>query len=74
MLEISANALMMSIQAIHQVTGQYSAERDGVAGPEQADYDEIIESYEITAMELRKVYEQACVQHADLPPYETLIR
>ena len=36
-----------------------------VRGP--PDYDEIIESYEITAMELRKVHEQACVQHADLP-------
>lgn len=73
MPEISENALMMSIQAIHKISEQYSAERDTITGPEQADYDEIIEAYEITAMELKKVYEMSRAEGADLPPYASLI-
>lgn len=74
MPEISENALMMSIQAIHRIAEQNSAERDAAAGPEQADYDEIIEAYEIAAMELREVYEKAHAEGADLPPYASLVR
>lgn len=72
MPEISENALMMAIQAIHQVAAQNAAARAAVSGPEQADYDEVIEAYEIAAIELRGVYERACVQGSDLPPYATL--
>lgn len=74
MPEISENALMMSIQAIHQLTEQCCAERDAITGPEQADHDEIIEAYEIVAMELREVYEKARAQGEDLPPYTELVR
>lgn len=74
MFEVSENALMMSIQAIHQIAEQSSAERDAASGPEQADYDEIIEAYEIAAMELREVYEKAYAEGADLPPYASLVR
>ncbi|WP_293374176.1 hypothetical protein [Nevskia sp.] len=73
MPEISDNALMMSIQAVHQIAAQNSAERDAATGSEQADYDEIIEAYEIAAMELRHVYEKACLQNANLPPYGSLL-
>lgn len=69
MPKISENTLMISIQAIHQIAEQTSAERETASGPEQADYDEIIEAYEIAAMELRKTYEEACAEGADLPPY-----
>jgi hypothetical protein len=74
MPEISENALMMSIQAIHRIAEHYGAERNAVSGPEQADYDEIIETYEVAAMELRQVYEKARTQGADLPPYADLVR
>ncbi|MCB1908171.1 MAG: hypothetical protein KDH15_12425 [Rhodocyclaceae bacterium] len=73
MPDISENALMMSIQAIHQLAEQYGAERDAASGSEQADYDEIIESYEIVAMELKAVYEKARSEGADLPPYASLL-
>ncbi len=73
MPEISASALMMSIQAIHQLAGQTSIARDAATGSEQADYDEIIEAYEITAMELRGAYEKLLAQGADLPPYADLV-
>jgi hypothetical protein len=73
MPEISEKALMMSIQAIHQVTGQCSAEREVAVGSAQADYDEIIEACEIVAMELRTAYAQACAQDANLPPYASLV-
>jgi hypothetical protein len=74
MPEISENALTMAIRAIHRVTEQYSAGRDATEGPDQADYDEIIEAYEIAAMELRELYEQARNAGADLPPYTNLVR
>lgn len=74
MPEITENALTMAIQAIHTVSEQYSADRDASHGPDQADYDEIIEAYEIAAMELREVYEQARNAGADLVPYATLVR
>lgn len=74
MPEISENALMMSIQAIHRLNEQYSADRDAESGPDQADYDEIIEAYELAAMELRDVYEQARSAGADLPDYASLVR
>lgn len=73
MPEISENALMMSIQAIHQLAEQYSAERDAATGSEQADYDEVIETYEIVAMELRAAYEEARSKGSDLPPYASLL-
>lgn len=63
MPEISENALMMAIQAIHQISEQYSVKRNEATGPEQADYDEIIEAFEIAAMELREVYEKACAHN-----------
>ena len=74
MFEVSENALMMSIQAIDQIASQCSAKRDAVSGSQQADYDEIIEAYEIAAMELREVYEKARAEDADLPPYASLVR
>lgn len=74
MPEISENALMMAIQAIHQISQKYSLEREATPGPEQADYDEIIEAYEIAAMELREVYKKARGEGADLPPYVSLVR
>lgn len=73
MPEISENALMMSIQAVHQLADQTSVARDAATGSEQADYDEIIEAYEITAMELRDAYEKLLAQGADLPPYASLV-
>jgi hypothetical protein len=73
MPEISENALMMSIQAIHQLADQTSVARDTATGSEQADYDEIIEAYEITAMELREAYEKLLAQGVDLPPYASLV-
>jgi len=73
MPEISENALMISIQAIHQIAEQNSNERNAATGPEQTDYDEIIEAYEIVAMELREVYEKARAEGADLPPYASLV-
>ena len=74
MPEISESALMMSIQSIHQIIAQNSVERNAAIGAEQADYDEIIEAYTITAIELRAVYEQLCAAGADLPPYVSLVR
>ena len=74
MPEISENALMMSVQAIQRIAAHYSAERDATPEPEQADYDEIIEAYEIAAMELKQVYEKARTEGADLPPYASLVR
>lgn len=67
MPNISENALMMSIQAIHQIAEQTSAERDAASEPERADYDEIIEAYELASMELRRAYEEACAGDAGLP-------
>lgn len=72
MPDISENALMMSIQAIQQIIVQNSVDRDAATGPEQADYDEVIEAYEIAAMELRVVYEKTREEGADLPPYASL--
>lgn len=72
MPDISENALMMSIQAIQQIIVQHSVDQDAASGPEQADYDEIIEAYEIAAMELRVVYEKTREEGADLPPYDSL--
>ena len=69
MPEISENALMMAIQAIQQVIEQCSAERDKATGSVQADYDHIIEAYEIAAMELQEVHARACAQGVDLPPF-----
>lgn len=74
MPEISENALMMSIQAVHLTIEQSSAARDAINGPEQADYDEIIEAYEITAMELKTVYEKLLAHDSGLPPYSDLVR
>lgn len=73
MPEISENALLMSIQAIHQIAEQNSSERNAATGQEQADYDEIIEAYEIVAMELREVYEKTRAEGNDLPPYSSLV-
>jgi hypothetical protein len=73
MPKISENALLMSVQAIHQLMEQVGVARDATAGAEQADYDEMIEAYEITAMELRKAYEAAIAEGSDLPPYESLL-
>jgi hypothetical protein len=73
MPEITENSLMMSIQAVHQTISQTSIARDAANGSEQADYDEIIEAYEITAMELRRVYETVLAQGVDLPPYQSLV-
>lgn len=73
MPEISENALMMSIQAIHQIIVAYSDQRDAAAPEDQADFDEIIESYEISAMELREVYNRIQSEESDLPPYADLI-
>ncbi|NOT16420.1 MAG: hypothetical protein HOP21_12815 [Methylotenera sp.] len=72
MFKVSENALMMSIQAIHQIAKRLSAERDASVGAEQANYDEMIEAYEIVAMELKTVYEKAHTEGADLPPYASL--
>jgi hypothetical protein len=74
MPEISENALMMSIQAICHVTAEHSDKRNASAGPEQADYDAIIEAYEIVAIELREVYEKTRAEDADLPAYSSLVR
>lgn len=63
----------MSIQAIQQIAKHYIAERDTATGPEQADFDEIIEAYEIAAMELREVYEKLRSEGADLPLYSSLV-
>jgi hypothetical protein len=71
---ISENALMMAIQAIHQLSRQVSRERDETEGPERADYDEILEAYEIAAMELREVFEKARSEGVDLPTYASLVR
>ena len=73
MLEISENALMMSVQAIHFATRQLGIDRESAVGPEQADYDEIIEAYELAAAELRDVYAQARLQGNDLPSYSDLL-
>ena len=73
MPQVSENALMMSIQAIHQIAAQTSIAREAATGSEQADYDEIIEAYEITAMELRHTYEEMLAHGSDLPPYDTLV-
>lgn len=74
MPEISESALMMTIQAIHQLAEQYERQRELVSGSGQADLDEIIEAYEIVAMELRDVYEHALAEGADLPSYDSLVR
>ncbi len=73
MLEISENALMMSVQAVHYAIQHLSSEREAASGSEQADYDEIIESYEIVAAELRGVYQTAHAQGFDLPAYQDLV-
>ena len=73
MQEISENALMMSVQAVQYAIQHLSAERDAVSGSEQADYDQIIESYEIVAAELRGVYQTAHAQGLDLPAYQDLV-
>lgn len=72
MCKVSENALMMSIQAIHQITKRLSAERDATVGAEQANYDEMIEAYEIVAMELKTVYEKTYAEGTDLPHYASL--
>jgi len=71
--QISENALKMSIQAIHQLSNQACLARDAASGSEQADFDEVIEAYEIAAMELREAYKAALAEGADLPPYDDLI-
>jgi len=73
MPQISENALMMSIQAIHQLSEQASTARESATGSEQADFDELIEAYEIAAMELREAYKAALAEGADLPAYESLV-
>ena len=73
MLEISENALMMSVQAIHFATRHLGAEREAAAGPLQAGYDEIIEAYGIVAAELRQAYAQARARGCDLPSYAALV-
>lgn len=73
MQEISENALMMSVQSVQYAIQHLSAERDAVSGSEQADYDQLIESYEIVAAELRGVYQTAHAQGLDLPTYQDLV-
>ncbi len=73
MPEISENALMMSIQALHRIIVAYSDQRDAAAIEDQVDFDEIIEAYEISAMELREVYNRIRNEESDLPPYADLI-
>ncbi|MGN2248111.1 hypothetical protein ACFWZ3_15630 [Frateuria sp. GZRR35] len=73
MLEISESALMMSVQAIRFATRQLGIDRASAVGPDQADYDEIIEAYELAAAELRDVYEQARLQGSGLPAYSDLM-
>ena len=73
MAEISDHALMLAIQAIHQGCAQIEAGRAGLSQTQQADCDEIIESYELAVMELRAAYEQARLTAPDLPPYASLI-
>lgn len=73
MPEISENVLMLSIQAIHQIASQTDIARANASGSEQADYDEILEAYDIAAMELRRVYEGLLAEGADLPSYASLV-
>jgi len=72
-LEISENALMMSLQAIRFATRQLGVDREAATGAEQAGYDEIIEAYEIAGSELRAVYEQARLRSHDLPSFADLV-
>jgi hypothetical protein len=71
--QISENALVMSIQAIHQLLEQARLARDAASGSEQADFDEVIEANEIAAMELREANKAALAEGADLPPYDDFI-
>lgn len=73
MLQISENALMMSVQAVHFAIKHLRAERDAMSGSRQTDHDVIIESYEIVAAELRAVYQAAHAQGFDLPAYQDLL-
>lgn len=72
-MEISENALMMSVQAVHYAIQKLGAERELLSGPEQASYDDIIESYQIVAAELHAVYEKARRQGYDLPVFAQIV-
>jgi predicted component of type VI protein secretion system len=73
MAEISDTTLMLSIQAVGRAIRDLEQNRRAVDGPESADLDEMIETYEIAAMELRRAYEAARTASGNLPPYGSLL-
>jgi hypothetical protein len=73
MPQISENALVMSIQALHQLDEQLCAVRKAATGSARADCDEMIEAFKIAAMELRKVHAKAQARGVAIPSYDSLV-
>lgn len=73
MPNVSENALVVAIQAIDSLRRRYKAEVDADGEDADPDLQEILLSYENTAMELKRAYREAERGSAHLPAYDDLI-
>jgi hypothetical protein len=73
MFEVSAQTLMMAVQAVDAEISRIKESVAGDLGELDPDTQEFLLSYGKAAMELKARYLDACKSISNLPPYEKLV-
>ncbi len=74
MANLSAQTLVVAIQAVEAERRNLEAARENAEGPEAADLDELLFSVDRAAGELKDAYTISRLEYDNLPPYEQLVK
>lgn len=72
-MPLSPQTLMMAVQAVHAEMTRLTRLCEETDGPEVADLEDLLQTYELASVDLRTTYIAAWREAGNLPPYETLI-
>ena len=73
MAQLSPQTLVAVIQALDAERERLALAQEEAEGPQVADLDEILLSYDTAAEELKQAYLAALDVYDNLPPYEDLV-
>ncbi len=74
MANISAQTLVVAIQAVEAERRNLEAARETAEGSEAADLDELLFSIDRAASELKDAYTVSQLEYDNLPPYSQLVK
>lgn len=74
MANISAQTLVVAIQAVEAERRSMESARETAEGPEAADLDELLFAIDRAASELKDAYTISRLEYDNLPPYSQLVK